>query len=224
MPTARREVARGALRGARAAVLATAALALAATAHVVGGGTLPSLPVLALVVVPLAWGAVALTSRPLGRVALAVGLGAAQVLLHEALMVLSGPSCAPGAAAVASPVSGMAGMHGGPVGPATICTAHAMHATATSAAAAMLVAHAVATLLTALVLAHGEGVLVALLTVVSAPLRRVNARTTAARVPDVRATLHPPTWPDVVELASAVLDAAGGRRGPPVTPAAALAR
>jgi hypothetical protein len=220
MPTARPQVARGALRGVRASVVATAALALAATAHVVGGASLPSLPVLALVVVPLAWGAVALTARPLGPVALTVGLGAAQVVLHEALMVLSGPACAP--AAAGDPMGGMAGMLG-PVGPTALCTSHAMPAV-TSATAAMVAAHAVATALTALVLARGEQVLLALLTLLSAPLRRVDARTAAARVVDVRATVHRPTWPDVVELASAVLDAAGGRRGPPLAAAAAPAR
>jgi len=219
MPTARPEVARGALRGARAAVLATAAVALAASAHVVGGGVLPPLPVLALVVVPVAWGAVALTARPLGPVALTIGLAGAQVVLHEALMVLSSAVCGPVATAA---MTGMAGMHDGAVPATASCAPHAMPATL--GMTAMFGAHVGATVLTAVLLARSEQVLVALLTLLAAPLRRLNAGTAVLRVADVRTHLRRAAWPDVVAMASAVLDGAGGRRGPPRPTAAALSR
>jgi hypothetical protein len=225
MPAARPEVARGALRGVRAAVLAASALALASTAHVAAGGGLPSLPLLALLAVPVVWGAVALTVRPLGPVALTLGLGGAQVLLHEALMALSTGACGAPQAGTAA-MAGMAGMHGGVAAP-TGCVAHAMPAVGTSAAAtgtAMLLAHAVATVLTALVLARGERVVVCLLTLLAWSVRRLNAGTAVPPVVDVRSSRLRHTWPDAVELASAVLDAAGGRRGPPRALAAAPAR
>jgi len=174
MPPARPEVARGALRGARATVLATTALALAAAAHVVGGGTLPSLPVLALVIVPLAWGAVALTARPLGPVALTGALAASQLVLHETLMVLSAPTCAPGLTAPASSMASMAGMPGHhlAVSATGACAAQAMQGmTGTSVltgGVAMLLAHGVATALTALLLARGERALSWLLKLVMA--------------------------------------------------------
>jgi hypothetical protein len=85
----------------------------------------------------------------------------------------------------------------------------------------MLVAHAAATVLTALLLARGERALARLLTLLNAPLRRLAA---AVGMGPRRATAVVRTadgWRDVVRLASAVLDGAGGRRGPPVWSAAA---
>ena len=66
-------------------------------------------------------------------------------------------------------------------------------------------AHAVAAVLTALVLARGEQVLVALLERLAAPLLRLNARTAVLRVADVRTHLQRAGWPDVVAMASAWL-------------------
>ena len=118
MPTARPVPARGPLRGVRAATFAAAALALAATAHVAGGGSLPAWPALALLVVPLAWGAVALTGRRRGRTGLLLALGVAQLALHEAFMVLRG-RCAP-LRRFAATMAGMPGM--GWVGPPVLGT------------------------------------------------------------------------------------------------------
>jgi hypothetical protein len=250
MPPARPEVARGALRGARAGVLATVALALAATAHAVGGGSLPSLPLLALVVVPLTWGAVVLTVRPLGSIALTVALGASQLVLHEALMVLSAPACAVAAAGSASEGMATAGMAGSMLGmPGTHAAAspvlgtcatgltHGMGAMAGGSAAVasgavMLLAHAVATILTALLLARGERALALLLVVLdilATPLRRAVAELVATVVAAsrlARSTPRPPTpradaWRGVVRLVSAVLESVGGRRAPPRLAAAA---
>jgi len=225
MPSARPEVARGALRGVRAAVVAAAALALAATAHVVAGGTLPPLPVLLVLVVPVAWGAVALTGRPLGRVTLTVALGGGQIALHEALMVLAAPTCGPLNAA-----AGMAGMHAVPPagGPAALagCARHTMSGTsvAWSVPGAMLAAHAVATVLTALLLAHADRALASVVTLVRVPLRRLTAVVAVVPGRGTRLVRAANSWHDVVGLASAVLDAAGGRRGPPVWSAAASTR
>ena len=100
MPTARPRQRAAPLRGSGAVTFATAALALAATAHVVGGGALPSWPALALLVVPLAWGAVALTGRRRGGpLCWRARWARPSSLLHEAFMVLAGPACAaPGGA------------------------------------------------------------------------------------------------------------------------------
>ena len=91
MAPVRPEHARGALRGAQAAVFALAALLLAATAHLAGGGSIPAVPALVLLVVPLAWGAVVLTARPRGRVALLVALGGADFGLHRRSWRSRGP-------------------------------------------------------------------------------------------------------------------------------------
>jgi hypothetical protein len=228
MPSARPDVAR--LRGPRATVLAAVAMLLAVTAHLVGGGALPSLPWLVVLTVPLVWGGVALTVRPLGPVALASALGAAQLGLHEALMVLSAPACAASSAG-APGMSGMAGMHAGHGALAASCAMSTMHGPAAAAlpASAMLVAHIVATVCTALLLARGEqalSTLLALLGVLAAQVRRLvrpSAAVAARVLPDstrLRATSR--GWAEVARLTSAVLEAAGGRRAPPLAVAAAL--
>ncbi len=215
MPSARPDVARGALRGARAAVLAVVALALAATAHAAAGGSLPSLPLLALVVVPLAWGAVALTVRPLGPVLLVGALGTSQLVLHEAFMVLSAPACAAG------PAASMAGMPGHHLAVSAMtggCMSHGTAMAGGTTGAGMLVVHAVATVATALLLAHGDallGSLLVLLRAVQCGMRRL-ARATALPVPELVGRVRT-AWaldhPWLVVLAQHA--EAVGRRGPP---------
>jgi hypothetical protein len=95
---------------ARAAAFGVVVLTIAAGAHVSAGGALPSMTVLALLAVPVTVAAVALTGRRCGPVLLLGSLAAAQVLLHEALMVLapralgdmSGPMSADSASAMGS--------------------------------------------------------------------------------------------------------------------------
>lgn len=80
---------RGATRLARAAAFGTATLALASGAHVSAGGELPSMMVLAVLVLPLMLAAMILTSRRCGPVLLVGALAAAQILLHETLMAVT---------------------------------------------------------------------------------------------------------------------------------------
>lgn len=130
----------GALRFVRAGAWATAAMGLSTGAHLVGGGAPPSPGAAALIVTALLWSGLILTQWRLGRTALAVSLGLSQVLLHSVLTVSEGVTdCAPVgdhhnialACAGGSPMP-----HETPV--------------------AMFLAHVVAALLLALVLARGE--------------------------------------------------------------------
>jgi hypothetical protein len=208
MAPVRPEQARGPLRGTRAALFALAALLLAATAHLAGGGSLPPFPALALIVVPLAWGAVALTSRRRGRASVLAALAVSQLVLHQAFMALAGPTCA--GAAAAAPMSGMHGMSG----PVPVCTANPMgdmsagHATATGV---MLAAHVVATVATALLLANGER----LLTELPALLLARVTRWLGARV--VPALPLRPAQPRtcVTGMLAGVAAGSARRRGPP---------
>lgn len=132
---------RGALRLARASAWAAAALGLSTGAHVVGGGALPSPGAGALISVALLWCGLLLTQWRLGKVALTLSLGISQLLLHTVL------------AATESTVT-------------TCVTTGSHHAVVTCAggaasmphgtSAGMLLAHTVAALLLALVLARGE--------------------------------------------------------------------
>jgi hypothetical protein len=181
---------------------------------------LPGPAALALLVVPLVWAAVVVTARPLGAWTLAGALGGAQLVLHEALMALSGPTCA-----LPTSVTGMHMPHMGavPVSSAVAgCAAHTtMAGAAPGAGPAMVLAHGVATVLTALLLAHGERALAGTLALLrSAKLRlTVVAAPTPYALIQVARTLH--TY-DPARPASAVLAGGAGRRGPPVVRRAAL--
>lgn len=156
---------RGATRIARAAAFGVATLALASGAHVSAGGALPSAMVLASLVLPLTMAAVILTSRRCGLLFLLGSLTAAQVLLHEALMTLT--SHAPGEM-LAAAVGGQHGAHalvsgpssGSMSGHSTSAMDSAMGGVALAGAggwsAAMMAMHALATVVTALLLARGE--------------------------------------------------------------------
>lgn len=152
---------RGATRVARAAAFGVATLALASGAHVSAGGALPSVMVLASLALPLTMAAVILTSRRCGLLFLLGSLTAAQVLLHEALMSLS--SHAPGEM-LAAAVGGQHGAHAlvsGPMsGQSTSAMDSAMGGVALAGAggwsAAMMAMHALATVVTTLLLARGE--------------------------------------------------------------------
>jgi hypothetical protein len=170
------ETGRGLLRGSRAALATLLVLGLSVSAHTLGGGAPPGLMasvVLALLVGPVAWWC---ARRRLGPVRLVALLGGAQVAVHLALSAMAPMSGA------ASP----AHVHGGlpaALGPASGAAAHA-HQTPD---ASMFLAHVVATLLTALVLARAENVLWRVVTLLlPRPLGRpaipVEARTALAPV------------------------------------------
>ncbi|MBO1766462.1 hypothetical protein [Allobranchiibius sp. GilTou38] len=185
----------GWLRSARAAVVAVTALGLAVGAHRVGGGTLPGAARcgwLALITFALCW---ACTSRRLGRAAIAGLLGGLQLALHVGLMVLGPP--------MAGPASAPMSMNGhAAAGPSP----DLLHI-----GGWMLLAHVVATALTAVVLARGEQAvwfvarLVRALLPVAAVRMAPATRTSHVRASRVLAATH----------AGHVLGGIG-RRGPPL--------
>lgn len=156
----------GPLRATRAALVATLVLALSAAAHAVGGGHLPDPLVLAaLAAITLA--GTMLAARARFTVPRLVGvLGAAQLGLHVALDTLghgvatcvpAGPSAGAGhtghgAVLVCSPGAGLPDAGAG--------LASSAHLASSSASVLpgvwMVAAHAVATLVLAVVLARGE--------------------------------------------------------------------
>jgi hypothetical protein len=133
----------------------------------------------------------------------------------------------PGTHAAASPLLGTCA-----TGLAHGMGAMAGESAAVASGAVMLLAHAVATVLTALLLARGERALALLLVVLdilATPLRRAVAELVATVVAAsrlARSTSRPSTtradaWRGVVRLVSAVLESVGGRRAPPRLAAAA---
>lgn len=220
---------------ARAAVFALLAVLLAAGAHAVAGGHVPALGtvlLLWLVVLPVA---VALARRTWGPGALTVALGLLELGLHQALSLgpAGGPATSGGAHATHATGHGggmtahgaHAGTHGAAHTSHAAHTAHATDAATTHASAAdiasaagpahdtgllMLLGHVVATVLTALLLAHGDAL-----------LARLWAWATLRDLPRAGATVlvdHVAPLPEW-ELRAALppLVAAGGvcRRGPP---------
>lgn len=177
---------RSTFRLARAAVVAGATVFLAAGAHSASGGSLPDplimMGVLALVALPV----MALSGRRISAPAMLAVLGAGQFALHNAFAVLSvsstsAPTLAPGAGHV-HVVGTIAGAPG------------AAHHHADSSP--MLMAHMVATALTALLLAYGEAALWALLAWLQ-PLVRLLAALVlhpAAAVPTFIEEAHPRAW------------------------------
>jgi hypothetical protein len=153
----------GPLRVARAALVATLVLALTALAHRVGGGALPDPLVLAALAAFTLAGTTAAARMRFTPARLVVLLGGAQVVLHQALVVL-----APAASCVPAGSTSGHGAHVASVGD-VVCAApsalpdggaslaHPAHlATSGAAGLWMLAAHSVATVVLALVLSFGE--------------------------------------------------------------------
>ncbi|KZM34804.1 hypothetical protein [Oerskovia enterophila] len=148
----------GPLRVARAGLVATLVLALAALAHRVGGGTLPDPLILAALAAFTMAGATFAARFRLTFARLVAVLGTGQVALHYGLGFGAGVTCAPAAGAAAghaghgaaAQVSACAS--GTPLLPDGV--AHLPHET--PAGAWMVLAHVLATLVVALVVAHGE--------------------------------------------------------------------
>lgn len=214
---------------ARAAVFALLAVLLAAGAHTVGGGHVPALGTVLLLWLAVLPVAAALTHRTWGPGAVTVALGLLELGLHQALSLGSaaGPATSGGTHPTGHGGGTTArGAHAGTHGDAH--TSHAdhadhaatTHASATDVAAAavpdhdtgalMLLGHVVATVLTALLLAHGDALLARLWAWVSLrDLPRAGAAALVVRV------APPPGWD--LHAALPPLVAAGGvcRRGPP---------
>ena len=151
-----REPGQGVGRLTRGTAFALAAESLALAAHLAAGGRSPSVAGLLAIGVLLVLASVGAAGRQRGAVAIVVGLGATQWVLHHAFSVLavagSGTALASASGSAGShhlahalppaagvlPAAGMADMHAGP---------------------GMLSFHLVASALTALLLARGEAVL-----------------------------------------------------------------
>lgn len=141
----------GAPRLSRAVLLAGSTVGLGAAAHVLGHGTVPSLPTLLVLAAALLPVAVLLTARPLRPVTALVALLGGQLTLHHVFTVLA--ACAPGA------VPSAHADHLGPVSPAAAAGCHGLHGVGVGDGRSMLVFHLVATAGTALLLAAGDGLL-----------------------------------------------------------------
>jgi hypothetical protein len=220
---------RGVTRIARAAAFGVATLTLATVAHVSAGGATPSVLVLTGLSLPVIVMALILTSRRCGPLALLGVLAAGQVILHEALMTLSshgsgefltsvagaqhaahtvmtGPMSAHAAAAIGFAPGGT--MAGGPM-------ASVPMASAGDWSLPMMAVHAVATILTALLLARGEQA-----------LWRLVARLlpTLLRIPRVLSCgpRQTPVLLSVPAVRPSLVSCGSGLRGPPAGfPAAA---
>ena len=144
----------GPLRVARAGLVATLVLALAALAHRVGGGTLPDPLILAALAAFTMAGATFAARFRLTFARLVAVLGTGQVALHHGLGFSAGVAC--------SPVPGGHAGHAEPgrvascvtVAPLPDGVAHLPHDATTGVW--MVLAHVLATLVVALVVAHGE--------------------------------------------------------------------
>lgn len=213
----------GSLRGLRVVVVAVAGTLLAAAAHVTAGGELPSTTAVAMASVIPAIGGLWLSRRRRGWFSIAAVLGVVQVLLHAWLMSTTatriclsggGGHAAHAAAAMVqcSSPSRMAGMSltGSGVGagaPAGVLSGGWL----VDGPSAMVLAHLVAVLATAVVLAAGERAVWQLVQWLRPALRVVRAEILVIpgrpRMVPVRVT---PAF-----RRSCVEQGGPGRRGPP---------
>ncbi|WP_432574782.1 hypothetical protein [Kineococcus sp. SYSU DK005] len=167
----------GVLRGVRSAVVTVVVVGLAATAHVAGGGHAPSGPVAGAVVVAVALAVHLLTRWRLSAPGVFALLAGGQWLLHRVFTALDSARTGPldAGALNAVPVGRLAHAHALAAGASwTAAPSAAPHGTVSPAVGAvhaagaagvevgpwvltpMLVAHVVATVLAALVLAGAE--------------------------------------------------------------------
>lgn len=165
----------------RTAVLAIAVLALAAGAHVLGGGQLPPAPVMAACTALTTLGVMAVTRWKMSAFSLAGILTAGQGMLHEAFSALAGPASAP-----SGPALHFHGVAAGGPGLIPTLPSHPQ----THLEPPMMAAHILATLLTAVLLSRGEAALWAL----AAWLRPLTVLR-AVRIPAMSRQPLPPPFP-----------------------------
>ena len=135
-------------RAVRVAVLGAASLVLATSAHIIGGGTLPSLGVLALTALVLGLVTVPLTGRRCRTGVLVAVLGVQQSLLHLLFTAVAEQrGCEPSGLVATAHQLGAACAMNMPMD---------MPMTATGASWPMILAHAAGTAATAWLLARGE--------------------------------------------------------------------
>ncbi|AKT50693.1 hypothetical protein ADJ73_04105 [Arsenicicoccus sp. oral taxon 190] len=198
------------MRLLRAAVLAVVVVCLAALAHLVGGGTLPGPGVLAVLVAVVGTAALVASSRRLGTWSIGAILGGGQLALHEAFALLGTTGADPASLGhvVGSGHHAVLVTHA-PAGDAAAAVEHLAAHGGHHLSLPMLLAHAIATVVTTLVLARGERALW-LLAGWLAPVIRVLL---------VRPAHRPrPTLPvlDLPRLVTADVALIAPRRGPPL--------
>lgn len=182
-----RTAARAPFHALRSALVALTVLSLAAGAHMLAGGRLPSPGILLALLALTALASTTATRLKLNLPALAGLLGAGQLVLHEAFTAFSAPALS---AAMSGPAGDLA-HHAGPVplpaGGDSPLTASGLDS---GLSLLMLAGHALATLLCALLLARGEAALWALAAWLR-PLLRLPASVAPAAV----AVPAPTGWP-----------------------------
>ena len=187
----------------RAAAVSATILALAAGAHLLGGGDLPGPGILLAVLALTGLAATTATRFRLNAAAMTAVLGAGQLALHEIFTAFSAPGLAVGAVAAD-------GHHAsGGAAPALGAAAH-FHGTDSAEGTLMLVAHIVATAACALLLAKGEDALWAL-----AAWLRPLVRLPEAIAPDAGAAPAVPGPPPVSPFRPWRNLRQDSRRGPP---------
>jgi hypothetical protein len=213
----------GSLRGLRVAVVAVAGTLLAAVAHVAAGGRLPAADAVAVASLIPAVGGLWLSRRRRGWVSIAAVLGGVQVLLHAWLMSAAAAStCLIGGGGHAvHAAAAMVRCSGGPMTGMSLTRSGAQAASGSSpgwhlvdGSLAMLLAHATAVVLTALVLAAGERAVWQLLQWLRPAFRAVRADLPILpgrlrAVPVVVTPVNRCSWVDL---------GGPGRRGPPEHP------
>jgi hypothetical protein len=140
----------GALRLARAFGFTIAAFALSVGAHVLAGGTTPSVTASLVLGGSTLWVSLFLTGRRLGARSIVVAMGLTQVLLHEALMMATPGGRCPGLDRAGSH------LHALSAAARSVCMTMPALPQAHGIPLGMMLAHAAAAVLLGLVLARGE--------------------------------------------------------------------
>ncbi|MBO3086141.1 hypothetical protein [Cellulomonas fengjieae] len=136
----------GPLRLARAAVVAAVTVALAALAHVLAGGSLPPFVVVVSLAAVVLAAAVVLTGRRVGPVGAVALLGVGQLAVHSVFSLVTSMACLP-----AATLAGHQHHPGMAMPSQAACAADPALAQPVLGVSAMLLLHAVATLVVALV-------------------------------------------------------------------------
>jgi hypothetical protein len=137
----------------RASTVSMVILALASGAHLAGGGALPTPAIMLAVLALTVLGSTTATRLRLGFPAMAALLGGGQLALHEVFAAFSAPA--------AAAASGTATPHDSHLAGAALLTSAAGHLSGAEPGSGplMLMAHIMATLGSALLLAKGEAAL-----------------------------------------------------------------
>ena len=175
----------------RSAMVALTVLSLAAGAHTLAGGQLPSPGILLALLALTGLAATTATRLKLNLPAVAGLLGAGQLVLHEAFSAFSAPALSPALSGAAAGPAGDLGHHAGPLSfPAGLDGPLAASGLDSGLSVMMLAGHALATLVCAFLLARGESALWALAAWLR-PLLRLPAAVTPGAVAVPAAT----GWP-----------------------------